>query len=103
MAYDAGYSGGRALRTWQERMRLLEKLGFIRAQGIANQRHRYVLMVEPSVAVTALHRKGLVDDDWLATYDARRIATKEAMPSKPGQKKAVATVVQMPGAVGKVK
>src|SRR2546426_10405180 len=34
LAYEAGYTGNRALRTWQERMRLLESLGLIKAQKI---------------------------------------------------------------------
>jgi hypothetical protein len=36
MAYDSGYTGTRAQRTWQERMRLLEKLGFIKCQEAGN-------------------------------------------------------------------
>lgn len=31
LAYEAEYTGNRALRTWQERMRLLKSLGFIKA------------------------------------------------------------------------
>ena len=82
MTYEAGYTGGRALRTWQERMALLKKLGFIRCQKIANQNHRYVLMVEPSEVIKTLAKKGLVDQDWHATYDVRRFVTKEAEPAK---------------------
>ena len=99
MAYEAGYTGGRALRTWQERMTLLKNLGFIRCQKIANQNNRYVLMVEPSEVIKMLAKKGLVDQDWLATYDVRRLITKEAEPAKTAKKKA-AQVVQMPSAVG---
>jgi hypothetical protein len=84
-------------------MRLLEKLGFIRSQEVSNQKHRYVLMIDPGVAVAALQKKGLVDAAWLATYDARRIATKEAQPAKPPGKKAGGTVVPIASASGKVK
>lgn len=101
MAYEAGYTGGRALRTWQERMALLQKHGFIKCQEIANQKHRYVLMVEPSEVVKALAKKGLIEDDWHATYGARRIATKEAEPSKADKKPS--KVVQMPGTADKAK
>jgi hypothetical protein len=90
MAYESGYTSGRALRTWQERMALLENLGFIKSQPIANQKYRYVLMVDPASAVAALHKRGLIDESWLATYDARRIATKEAAaPAK-------ASIILMP-------
>ena len=102
MAYEAGYTGGRALRTWQERMALLKKLGFIRCQKIANQKYRYVLMVEPSEVIETLAKKGLVDQSWRATYDGRRIVTKEAEPAKTAKKKLV-KVVPMPGAVVKTK
>ena len=101
MAYEAGYTGGRALRTWQERMALLQKHGFIRCQEAANQKHRYVLMLEPSEVIKALAKKGLIDDDWHATYDARRIATKEAAPAKAEKK--TSKVVPMPGVAEKAK
>lgn len=103
MAYESGYSGGRALRTWQERMLLLERLGFIKSQEIANQRHRYVLMVHPAAVVVALAKKGLVEDDWLATYDARRIATKETSATKTPEKTGAGKVVRMLPAAGKAK
>jgi hypothetical protein len=101
MAYEAGYTGGRALRTWQERMALLQKHGFIRCQEIANQKHRYVLMAEPSEVIKGLAKSGLIEPDWHATYDARRIATKEALPAKAEKK--TAKVVPMPGAAQKAK
>jgi len=89
------------LRTWQERMALLQKHGFISCQEIANQKHRYVLMVEPSEVIKGLAKSGLIEPDWHATYDARRIATKEALPAKAEKK--TAKVVPMPGAAQKAK
>jgi predicted phage terminase large subunit-like protein len=71
----------RQVRSWQERMRMLEAWGFIKTQRIGNEPYRYVLMIDPVVAVEALDKKGLVDESWRATYDARRIATKEAAQS----------------------
>src|SRR4051812_36323477 len=47
-AYGAGYSGSRAVRTWQERMKILENLGFIKSKKIGNQQYRYVLLVHPT-------------------------------------------------------
>ena len=101
MAYEAGYTGGRALRTWQERMALLQKHGFIKFEEAANQKHRYVLLVEPSEVIKVLVKKDLVDKQWHTTYDTRRIATKEATPEKAEKK--VQKVVRMPGTAEKAK
>lgn len=48
-------------------------------------------MVDPATTVAALVKKGRVDAAWMATYDARRIATKEmsevdAEEAKPAEK-----------------
>jgi hypothetical protein len=83
LAYETGYAGNRALRTWQERMRLLEALGFIKAQKIGNEPYRYVLMVDPATVVAALAKKGRVDAAWLATYDARRSRRRRCRPPRP--------------------
>jgi len=98
LAYEAGYTGNRALRTWQERMRLLEALGFIKAQKIGNEPYRYVLMVDPATVVGALVKKGRVDAAWLATYDARRIATKEMSPAEAVEARPAEKVVRMASA-----
>jgi len=95
LAYESGYTSGRALRTWQERMALLETLGFIKSQTIANQKYRYVLMIDPPAALAALHKKGFIDETWRATYDARRIATKETAPAEETEKRP-SKVVRMP-------
>lgn len=62
-AYAAGYRGERAVRTWQERMNLLEKLGFIKTKKIGNQTFRYVLIVHPATVVERLRQKKLVDTE----------------------------------------
>lgn len=46
-AYAAGYVGPRAVRTWQERMQTLAKLGFIRIQRVGNERYKYVALIHP--------------------------------------------------------
>src|SRR6185369_8648973 len=50
-AFAAGYTGTRAVRTWQERMKLLEELGFIKTKSIGNQTYKYVLLVHPTAVV----------------------------------------------------
>jgi hypothetical protein len=95
VAYDAGYSGERQRRTWRERMALLEELGFIKSKQIAGQPYRYVLMIDPAVAVAKFERDGLVDPEWLDTYQMRRLTTKELV-EKETKKKASAPAKVVP-------
>lgn len=76
-AYCAGYFGSRAVRTWQERMRMLEEIGFIKTKQIGNQRYKFVLLVHPTVAVQQLRNEGKVDDVWWDAYHHRKIEVKE--------------------------
>jgi hypothetical protein len=77
-AYAAGYTGSRAVRTWCERIQLLEELGFIRTKQIGNQRYKLLLVVDPITAVTELRKKGRVADEWWEAYCLRLLETKEA-------------------------
>jgi hypothetical protein len=77
-AYAAGYTGSRAVRTWYERMQLLEELGFIRSKRIGNQRYRLVLIVDPIFAVAELRKRGCVPEAWWEAYRLRLLETKEA-------------------------
>lgn len=65
------------VRTWKERMMLLETLGFIKSRKAGNQQYKFVLLVHPTIAVKRLHEKGLVDDVWFSTYRERQIDSKE--------------------------
>lgn len=77
-SYAAGYSGPRGVRTWQERMKLLEQLGFIKSVQSGNQQYKHVLLVHPTIAVKKLHNKGKVSQGWWATYRSRQIEATEA-------------------------
>jgi hypothetical protein len=76
-SYAAGYEGNRGVRTWKERMKLLENLGFIKSKKGGNQRYKFVLLVHPTIVVHNLHANGVVDEHWYATYRARQIDAKE--------------------------
>src|SRR5882724_8266680 len=77
-AFAAGYTGTRAIRTWLERMQLIEKLGFIKTKHVGNQRYKLVLLVDPFVAVANLRKQGKVDAPWWEAYTLRLMETKEA-------------------------
>jgi hypothetical protein len=53
-AFAAGYEGNRAVRTWLERMKILEDNGFIHTVRVGNQRYRYVAIVHPTSAIQHL-------------------------------------------------
>src|SRR5262249_10316618 len=76
-AYTAGYVGPRAIRSWQERMKILEKLGFIKTKQIGNQRYKYVLLIHPTVAIQNLFDLGKLPKGWWDAYRDRQIQTKE--------------------------
>ena len=77
-AYAAGYEGQRALRTWQERMRVLETAGFIRVVKVGNDNYKYVAIVHPTIAVERLRKKNKVPENWWNAYCERKAQTKEA-------------------------
>jgi hypothetical protein len=87
-AYAAGYEGTRGIRTWQERMKVLEQNGIIRVKPIGGQRYKYVLLVHPTAVVEKLRQEGKVDPGWLDAYKDRQLETKEA--SFKARKKAIA-------------
>ena len=77
-SYAAGYAGARGVRTWQERMKILEELGFIKSKQSGNQQYKYVLLVHPTIAVQRLYDAGRVPKIWLETYRPRQIEATEA-------------------------
>ncbi len=99
-AYAAGYAGSRAIRTWQERMKILEEKGFIKTKRIANQQYRYVLLIHPTAAIERLRQQGMIDDSWLETYSDRQLETKERTfdvrdDARKMAEQAAAKVIQM--------
>lgn len=76
-AYAAGYFGQRGVRTWQERMNTLEKLGVIKTKQIGNQKFKYVLLVHPTTVIKRLRDAGKISNLWWDTYRSRQIETKE--------------------------
>lgn len=93
-AYCAGYVGTRGVRTWQERMRILEDSGFIITKQIGNKRYGLVLIVHPTVAVQRLRETGKVDDVWWNTYRSRQVEIKEDT-YEDREKKKMAKVVPL--------
>lgn len=77
-SYAAGYMTSRGIRTWQEHMKLLEDLDFIKFKSAGNQKYKFVLLIHPSIVVKRLHDRGLVDSKWWDMYRSIQIETKES-------------------------
>lgn len=79
-AYAAGYTGERGVRSWRERMKVLEGAGLIMVKRVAGKHFAYVLLVHPSVFVPALRTAGKVDAEWDEAYINRQLETGEVAP-----------------------
>lgn len=82
-AFAAGYTGERGVRSWRERMRVLEAAGVIKTKGMGARRYAYVLLVHPSVYVASLRKAGKVDPDWWQAYRHRQLDTGEVSLAYP--------------------
>ena len=97
-AFAAGYVGNRAIRTWQERVRLLEKAGFIKTKAKGNQVFGWVLLVHPAAAVQHLRNAGTISGQWWDTYCARLIETGARSLKDLEREQAAAKVVPIKAA-----
>ncbi len=69
--YASGYTGSRALRTWQERMRLLEDHGFIKIKPNGAQEFGHVLLINPLLVAARVKNDGRTPDEWWAAFRSR--------------------------------
>ena len=71
MAFEAGYTGQRAVVTWKERMRILMDLGFIDAKPGASGDYNYVLLFNPYLVVKRLYENKQLPEEreYFALFD----------------------------------
>lgn len=62
-AFSSGYEGQRAIRTWRERLDVLERLGFIRTKKTPHGAYRYVLLLEPHQVIADIQAKGELSEE----------------------------------------
>ena len=57
LLYEAGYQGKgpRVERTWEERINILRNLGFIKTAARGLEKHGFILMLDPHLAVLKLN------------------------------------------------
>jgi hypothetical protein len=71
LAYSAGYTSGRNVRTWRERILVLEKFGFIRIEASGTKRYANIFIVDPHKVVKKLHEQGHVPKNWWNAFNHR--------------------------------
>jgi hypothetical protein len=86
MAGEAGYVTGRAERTFAERMRELEELGFIRTAEIGAREFGFALLLDPHIAVAKLRqrRPAAVPAKWWSAFVARCTSIGLGIPEVEG-------------------
>ena len=63
-AFFSGYTTTRARRTWQERIRSLEKAGFIKVAPKGNRSIGFILLLHPYQVIARLRQEGKISDRW---------------------------------------
>lgn len=72
-AYEAGFTGERAVHTWRKKMKNLTELCFIQTRKGPSGDYHYVLLMNPNVAVERMRTHGLVQDELYARFSDRVI------------------------------
>lgn len=75
-ALATGYSNARGKRSWEERMEILEKSGFIKSKGSGARKFKQVLLVHPDFAFRRLIEQKKVPDDIWHEYQKRQIDSR---------------------------
>ena len=68
--YEAGYGTRRAVRTWEERITILEELGFVRTRARGLKDRGWLLLVDPHPVVARLHEEDPTrfPDRWMEVF-----------------------------------
>lgn len=80
-AYASGFvAPGRNVRSWQERIDILVKLGFIEVAPRGSKRHGYILLHDPHKVIKQLRAKGHVPANWWGAYTHRAVQIGLQLP-----------------------
>ena len=75
-AFAVGYSRAR-VRSWRERMAILEDLGFIKTKASGPHKYKYVLLMHPTTVMQNLRDGGKITEDLWNAYTNRKVLTGE--------------------------
>lgn len=83
MAFSAGYSGTRAVRTWREHLQSLSDLGFLRTAQNGNRDIGHVLILNPYTVCAVLRKKSSkrIPDEWWSAFLTRANETGATIPT----------------------
>lgn len=76
-AYASGYFEARAIRSWRDRMKVLEDFGFIKSKQKGNRRYGFVILTHPSIVMAGLYDQGEISEELWVAYKSRQIECKE--------------------------
>jgi hypothetical protein len=80
-AFSAGFvSKGRNVRSWEERIKMLAALGFIKVAPNGSRKQGYILLVDPHKVVKRLRSEGKIPDEWWGAYTKRASEIGYALP-----------------------
>lgn len=66
-AFSAGYTGQRAIRSWRERVEVLEKNGFIKVLRSPQGGYRYILVLDPHQVIDKLFAHSAISKDYYSS------------------------------------
>ncbi len=72
MAFASGFTApNRNVRTWKERIDVLQKLGFIQVMPVGSKKHGYIFLPDPHKVIMKLKVEGRVSASWWGAYVKR--------------------------------
>lgn len=72
MAFASGFTApNRNVRTWKERIDVLQKLGFIQVMPVGSKKHGYIFLPDPHKVIKKLKADGRVSPSWWGAYVKR--------------------------------
>lgn len=71
LAFEAGFSGQRAVTTWKQRMASLVKLGFVFAEKGSHGEYDYLLLLNPYLVIKMLYEDNKVQKNKYITLISR--------------------------------
>ena len=71
-AYSSGYSTpGRNVRSWRERMDILQNLGFVSVKPNGSRKYGYILLFHPHNVIKKLREQSKIPENWWGAYTKR--------------------------------
>jgi|ERR1035437_251166 hypothetical protein len=81
-AFAAGFvTKTRNVRSWEERIKVLAELGFIKVAPNGSRKQGYILLVDPHQVVKRLKDEGRIPADWWGAYTKRASDIGYSLPS----------------------